>query len=151
MSQHIRIHLTAAQRDELQHLIHAGESPARTQTRARILLLCDRSGGQKRTDREVATALLCSPTTVGNVRRRFSHSGLPAALYEKPRPGQAPKVTGEIEAKLIVLACSQPPAGYARWTLRLLADRVIELGYLDYISHVTVGEVLKKTNLSRGG
>jgi len=60
-------------------------------------------------------------------------------------------VTGEIEAKLIVLACSQPPAGYARWTLRLLADRVIELGYLDYISHVTVGEVLKKTNSSRGG
>ena len=77
-------------------------------------------------------------------------SGLQAALYEKPRPGQAPKVTGEIEAKLIMLACSQPPEGHARWTLRLLAGRVIELGYLDYVSHVTVGEVLKKTNSSLG-
>ena len=67
-----------------------------------------------------------------------------AALYEKPRPGQKPKVTDDIEAKLTMLACSQPPEGHARWTLRLLANRMIELEYIDYISHVTVRDVKKK-------
>jgi transposase len=99
----------------------------------------------------VAAALLCSPSTVANVRRRFNQGGLSAALYEKPRPGQKPKVTGDIEAKLTMLACSQPPEGHARWTLRLLAEQMIELEYIDYVSHVTVGEVLKKTKLSPGG
>jgi hypothetical protein len=73
-----------------------------------------------------------------------------AALYDKPRPGAAPRFTGEVEAQLTMLACSQPPAGHARWTLRLLADQMIELGYVEYISHVTVRELLKKTNSSRG-
>ena len=150
MGQPIRIHLTTEQRTELERLTRAGHSPARTQTRARIPLLCDRTGGQKRTDEQVAAALLCSRGTVANVRRRFSQGGLPAALYDKPRPGQAPKITGDIEAQLTLLACSQPPEGYARWTLRLLAERMIELEYVDYVSHVTVGEVLKKTNLSPG-
>lgn len=145
MGQHIPIYLTTEQRNELERLIRTGHSPARTQTRARILLLSDRSDGQKRTAREVAAALLCSPSTVAHVRHRFNQEGLQAALYDKPRPGQKPKVTGDIEAKLTMLACSQPPEGYARWTLRLLAERMIELEYIDYISHVTVGEVLKKT------
>jgi len=145
MGKHIPIYLTTEQRNELERLIRTGHSPARTQTRARILLLSDRSDGQKRTAREVAAALLCSPSTVAHVRHRFNQEGLQAALYDKPRPGQKPKVTGDIEAKLTMLACSQPPAGHARWTLRLLADRMIELEYIDYISHVTVGEVLKKT------
>jgi len=145
MGKHIPIYLTTEQRNELERLIRTGHSPARTQTRARILLLSDRSDGQKRTAREVAAALLCSPSTVANVRHRFNQEGLQAALYDKPRPGQKPKVTGDIEAKLTMLACSQPPEGHARWTLRLLADRMIELEYIDYISHVTVGEVLKKT------
>jgi transposase len=150
MGQHIPVHLTTEQRDELAGLIRAGHSPARTQTRARILLLSDQSKGQKRTAREVAAALLCSPSTVANVRHRFNRSGLQAALYDKPRPGQKPKVTGDLEAKLTMLACSQPPAGHARWTLRLLAEYMVELEYIDYISHVTVGEVLKKTKLSLG-
>ena len=94
---------------------------------------------------------MCDKTTVVNVRRRFLTGGLPAALYDKPRPGAKPKVTGEIEAQLIRLACSTPPEGRGRWTLRLLAERLVELEYVDYISHVTVGEVLKKTNLSLGG
>lgn len=145
MGKHIPIYLTTEQRNELERLIRTGHSPARTQTRARILLLSDRSDGQKRTAREVAAALLCSPSTVAHVRHRFNQEGLQAALYDKPRPGQKPKVTGDIEAKLTMLACSQPPEGYARWTLRLLAERMIELEYIDYISHVTVGEVLKKT------
>jgi transposase len=151
MGKHIHINLSDEQRQELEHLIRTGNAPARTYTRARILLLTDRSQGQKRTDGEVAAALLCSQGTVANVRRRFHAGGLAAALYDKPRPGAQPKFTGEMEAKLTMLACSDPPAGHARWTLRLLAEQMIELGYVEYISHVTVGERLKKTNLSLGG
>jgi len=151
MSKQSRINLTTEQRAELESFIRTGNSPARSQTRARILLLADRSHGQERTDEQVAQAALCSPHTVLNIRHRFHEAGLPAALYDKPRPGQPPKLTGELEAKLTVLACSSPPEGEARWTLRLLAERMIELGYVDYVSHVTVGEWLKKMNLSLGG
>jgi transposase len=151
MSKESRINLTTEQRAELESFIHTGNSPARSQTRARILLMADRSQGQERTDEEVAQAVLCSKHTVLNIRHRFHAAGLPAALYDKPRPGQPPKLTGELEVKLTVLACSNPPAGKARWTLRLLAERMIELGYVDYVSHVTVGEWLKKMNLSLGG
>jgi transposase len=150
MSKHRHIELTEEQRTELEQLIRTGDAPARTHTRARILLLSDRSQGQKRTDQDVAEAALCSKSTVGNVRRRFLAGGLPLALYDKGWPGPTPKFTGEIEAKLTMLACSNAPEGAARWTLRLLADKLIELGYVDYISHVTVGELLKKTNSSLG-
>ncbi len=84
------------------------------------------------------------------MRRRYLDEGLTAALHDKPRPGAAPKITGEIEAQLVTLACSAPPAGEARWTLRLLAEKLIELGEVDYVSHVTVREVLKKTYSSLG-
>jgi putative transposase len=150
MGKHLHIELTEDQRTELEQLIHAGNAPARKQTRARILLLSDRSHGQKRTDQEVADAALCSISTVRSIRRRFVAGGLPKALNDKGWPGGTPKFTGEVEAKLTVLACSDPPEGAARWTLRLLADRMIELGYVEYISHVTVRELLKKTGLSLG-
>jgi transposase len=116
-----------------------------------VLWLSDRSQGQRRTDGEVAAAALCSLNTVRNVRRRYLDEGLTAALEDKPRPGAAPKISGEIEAHLVMLTCSTPPAGEARWTLRLLAEQLIELGEVDYVSHVTVREVLKKTGSSRGG
>ena len=150
MGKHQHIELTESQRQELEQVIHAGNASARTQTRARILLLSDRSQGQKRTDQAVADAVLCSLKTVSNIRRRFLAGGLTAALNDKGWPGATPKFTGEVEAKLIVLACSDPPAGAARWTLRLLADQMIELGYVEYISHVTVRELLKKTGSSPG-
>lgn len=150
MGKHLTIKLTETQRAELEQLIYAGNSPARKQTRARILLLSDRSCGQKRTDQEVADAVLCSTSTIRNIRRRFVACGLPAALDDKGWPGATPKFTGEVEAQLTVLACSDPPEGAARWTLRLLADRMIELGYVSYISHVTVRDLLKKTGLSLG-
>ena len=73
-----------------------------------------------------------------------------SALFDKPRPGRKPKITGYIEAKITVLACSDPPEGHTRWTLRLLADRVVELGYLSDISHVAIGERLKKTRSNPG-
>ena len=146
MGKHTHIELTSEQRTELEKLIRTGNAPARTHTRARILLLSDRSQGQKRTDQEVADAVLCCKNTVINVRRRFLCGGLQAALYDKGRPGAPPKFTGEVEAKLTMLACSEPPEGAARWTLRLLADKMVELKYVDSISHVTVGEMLKKRN-----
>jgi transposase len=151
MGKHTHIALTAEQRTELEQLIRTGSTPARTNTRARILLLSDRSQGQKRTDQEVAKAALCCKSTVINVRRRFLSGGLHAALYDKDRPGAPPKFTGEVEARLTMLACSDPPEGAARWTLRLLADKMVELGYVDSISYVTVRELLKKTGSSPGG
>jgi hypothetical protein len=146
MGKHTQIELAKEQRTELEQLIRSGHAPARTHTRARILLLSDRSQGQKRTDQAVADAVLCSLKTVRNIRRRFLAGGVTVALNDKGWPGATPKFTGEVEAKLTVLACSDPPDGFARWTLRLLADQMIELGYVEYISHVTVRELLKKTS-----
>jgi hypothetical protein len=145
MGKHQPVELTANQRQELDHVIHAGNASARSQTRARILLLSDRSQGQKRTDQVVADAVVCSLKTVRNIRHRFLAGGVTVALNDKGWPGATPKFTGEVEAQLTVLACSDPPDGFARWTLRLLADQMIELGYVAYISHVTVRELLKKT------
>jgi transposase len=150
MSPHIPLYLTPEQRSELETSIKSGNAPARVQTRARILLLADRSQGQFRTDKEIAHALLCSTATVANVRHRFLQEGLAAALVEKPRPGRAPKITGDIEAQITVLACSDPPEGQARWTVRLLTSRVIERGLLDAIDHTTLWERLKKTKSSPG-
>ncbi len=150
MSQHIPLYLTSEQRAELETGLTSGTAPARVQTRARILLLSDRSQGQFRTDKEVAEVLLCSTATVVNVRRRFLKEGLTAALVEKPRPGRAPKITGDIEAQIAVIACSDPPEGHARWTVRLLTSRVIELGLVDALDHTTVWERLKKTRSNPG-
>jgi hypothetical protein len=146
MSKHITIALTDDQRTPLNTLIRSGSAPARTHTRARILLLLDRNQAAPCTDEAITKALRCHRNTVGNVRRRFVAGGLPAALYHKLLPPRAPKkLTGEVEAHLIALACSAPPEGQQRWTLRLLADRLVALGLVDSISHVAVGARLKKT------
>jgi hypothetical protein len=144
------VELSAEERQELEALIRAGNAPARTQTRVRILLLSDRSQAKPKTGKEIASALLCAPPTVANIRRKYSEGGIAKALYDRPRPGQAPKITGEIEAQLITLACSRPPEGRARWTLQLLADKLVELKLLDNISDVAVMKKLKKMNLSLG-
>ena len=144
------LHLTKEQRTHLESLIKSGSAPARVQTRARILLLTDRSQGQKLTDQQIADALLCSKPTVWRIRQLCVNEGMEAALYDKPRPGRTPKITGDIEAKLTVLACSDPPEGHGQWTLRLLADQIVELGYIDSISHVAIYDRLKKTKLSLG-
>jgi hypothetical protein len=150
MSEHVVVRLTAEERSQLEALTRTGSAPARVQTRARILLLADRSQGQARPVREVSAALLCSPTTVVTVRRQFAQGGLGAALYEEARPGAMPKITGDVEAQTTLLAYSDPPEGQARWTVRLLAERVVELGYVESISHVAVWERLKKTRSSPG-
>lgn len=150
MGQHRHLQLNDQERAALEALLDGTEASVREKRRAQILLLSDRSQGKQRTDQEVAEIVRCSHGTIGNVRRRYLDESLKAALYDKPRPGAKPKVTGDVEAKLVMLACSDPPAGYARWTLRLLADEMIRLEYVDDISHVTVGAIAKKTSLNLG-
>lgn len=150
MGKHHYIQLSQAERAKLEKMIRTGREGARKQTRARILLLSDRSQGDKRTGQEVAEAALCSVSTVRRICRLYFDGGLALALNDKGWPGAKPKLTGDLEAKLTMLACSEAPAGHARWTLRLLANELVELGYVDEVSHVTVREWLKKTNLSLG-
>ena len=144
------IHLSKEDRQELERLIRSGASSARTQTRARILLLTDESQKKQKGTKEIASALMCSLPTITNIRKKFVEGGLENALYDKPRPGAIPKITGEIEAQLTMLACSAPPEGRSRWTLQLLADKLVELKLVDSISDVAVMKRLKKMNLSLG-
>jgi transposase len=144
------IHLRENERTELEQLIKSGTKSARVIARARTLLLLDRSQGKKRTIQEVVEAAMVSQGTVSNTKKRYIAGGLKEALYEKPRPGAKPKITGEVEAHLIALVCSDPPEDHDRWTFRLLADELVALDLVDSISHVAVGEALKKTNLSLG-
>lgn len=150
MDTQVQVYLTPDDRSRLERMVRSGQQAARTLTRVRILLLCDRSQDKKRTDLSIAGALQCSRTTVRSVRCRYVEGGLALALYDKERPGATPTFTGETVAQVSMLACSEPPAGQARWSLRLLADQMVELGYVESISHVTVGELLKKTNSSPG-
>lgn len=145
-----RVHLSDQQRQHLEQLIRKGQGRAREQTRARILLLADRSQGQCRTQQEVAQACLTTTFTVAAISRRFREEGLDAALKDKPRPGAKPKITGDVEAHLTLLACSSPPQDRATWTLQLLADKLVELQLVESISHTAVGQRLKKTHSSRG-
>ena len=146
----MRLHLTSQQRKQLDKLIRSGAAPARTLTKARILLLTDYSQGGHRTDQEIASVLGVSMPTIWRVRKRCVEDGLDAALHDKARCGRPPKITGDIEAQITVLACSDPPPGHAKWSLRLLADKTVELGYLDSISHVAISNRLKKTGCNPG-
>jgi hypothetical protein len=144
MSKHTFLILSSDERSFLENLIRSGSAPARVQARARILLLTDRSLGSSRTDGEVAEAVMVCPVTVGRIRQRFLSDGLEHALYDLPRPGQPPKITGDVEAQLTVLACSDPPEGHARWTLQLLADKLVELNLVQSITPVAIHKRLKK-------
>ena len=144
--------LTAEERRDLARLVSAGRRSARTLTRARILLKADQAaGGPAWDDARIADALGCGHRTVERVRQRFVERGLDAALTHKPqdRPSRERKFDGAAEARLIALACSAPPDGRARWTLKLLADKLVELEVFDTVSGETCRRVLKKTNCSR--
>ena len=136
------VDLSEEERGRLQTLIRGGRSRARTITRARVLLKAD----EGLCDDAIASALSIGSATVGRVRQRFVERGMEQALREQPRPGQARKLSGKQEAHLIAVACATPPEGRARWTLRLLAGKVVELGFASSISPETVRQVLKKTN-----
>lgn len=138
--------LTAEQRQYLAKLISSGTAPARALTRARILLKSDGSpDGPHWSYDQICTALDVSPVTLSATRQAFVQKGLEAALYrKKPEREYAPCLDGEAEAHLITLACSQAPEGRERWTLRLLAQKMVVLEYVDRVSHETVRQVLKK-------
>ena len=144
------IELSTQDKEYLLDIVTKGTSPARTILRANILLSSDKNTDKYMTVAEIANAYHTTPTTVQNVRASYCETGLEATIKRKKRetPPVPAKVTGEVEAHIIALACGEPPEGYARWSLRLLADKTVELGYIDSISHSTVSSVLKKTNLS---
>lgn len=146
------VHLAAGQRTELERMIAAGRHAAADLVHARILLKADQAdGGPAWDDRRIAEALECSAGTVAWVRKRFSLGGLDAAVHrKKPTGRQYRKLDGEQEARLVALACSEPPGGKARWTLKMLADRLVELEVVDAVSDETVRRALKKTRSSRG-
>jgi transposase len=139
--------LTAAEREQLKSLIAAGTAPARKLTHARILLKADQSPqGAGWVDEQVAEATEVSQPTVARVRKRYFEEGLEAALNRRPTNREYQrKMDGEQEARLIALACSEPPEGQARWSLRLLADKLVELEVVEGVSYQTVGRILKKT------
>jgi transposase len=148
MARKYRVTLTAEERVELEGMLGKGKADARKLTHARIRLQTDAGdGGPGRTDEQGASGLNVSTRTVERVRRRFVEDGLQASLLPKPtRRIYARVLDGAQEAHLIALACTKPPAGKRRWTFRLLAEQVVELGYAAAVSHETVRRVLKKTS-----
>jgi hypothetical protein len=146
------VRLTPAQRAELDQLIRHDGASAHQQRRARILLLTDaRTDRPRLTDAEVAAAVLVAPRTVARVRSAFATRGLDAALNRQPRTDVRPrKLAGEAEARLIALTCGDPPAGHARWTVRLLSQRLVELEIVPAVSPETVRQALKKTRCTPG-
>ena len=144
------IELSDQDKAELIDIVTKGKRPARTILRANILLASDRQNERYMTVSEISKAYHTTPTTVQTVRASYCEKGLEATINRKKRetPPVPAKVTGEVEAHVIALACGKPPEGYSKWTLRLLANRAVELGYIDSISHATISTILKKTNLS---
>lgn len=147
-----RVELSPEQRQLLKDLISSGRPTSATNRHARILLKADGGpGGPGWTDEQIALALEVSTRSVLRVRQAFAQRGLERALTRQPRRGPHPrKIDGQVEAHLIALVCSPPPPGHARWTLRLLGDRLVELVDLESVSHETVRRALKKTNSSPG-
>ncbi len=145
--------LTKTEREELQDIVRKGKHRSQKVLNALILLNCDKGRFQtKRTlNEEMATVLQISMRKIDRVKKVFVEQGLDVALNGTRGQRVYKRVAdGEVEAHLIALSCSKPPRGYARWSLRLLADRAVELNYVDHISHETVRRVLKKTKLNHG-
>ena len=149
MAKRYVVALEPRERQELERRLRAGRASARVLARARVLLKCD----DGLTDEEVVEAVGVSVGTVERVRKRFCQGGVDAALPDRPPPPRPHKrrIDGEAEARLVTLACSTPPDGRERWTLELLADRMVRLKFVDGpLSGQTVRRVLKKTSSSRG-
>ena len=141
-----KVELSEEERALLLKIVKTGKSPAKAIMRSNILLATDDKRSPKLPIREVAEIFGVSPNTVNIIRKSYAEKGLDSTIKRKKRenPPVAPKITGEIEAKIIALSCSEPPEGYCRWTIRLLTKRVIELGYIETIGRTSVNEVLKK-------
>ena len=147
--------LEKQERDDLAEITRKGSHRSQKVINALILLNCDEGefNERKASGEAIAGILRISMRKVDRVKRRFVEEGLEAALGGRQgrRPTYLRKADGEFEARLVALSCGEPPEGHAQWSLRLLADRAVELDYIDSVSHETVRRVLKKTNSSRGG
>jgi transposase len=146
------IQLTRSEVEELMSIINKGSHTSQTFRTAYILLNCDEGEySEKVTNEQLSKVLKIGMRTIDRVKKKFVEEGLDATLERRPTTRiYERKVDGDLEAKLVTLCCSDPPKGYAKWSLRLLADKMVELKYVESISYVTVREVLKKTNLSLG-
>lgn len=140
------VELSKEERAQVRDLLRRGKAPARKLRRAHSLVLADKG----LTDEKIASTLEVGRSTVERTRKKFVEKGLEWALEERDRPGQPRKMDGKQEAFLVALACSDPPKGRSRWTLRLLAGRIMELGVVEEISHETVRRALKQTTRSPG-
>ena len=149
---HYHVKLTESEVEELHGIINKGSHTSQTFRTAYILLNCDEGEfSEKVTNEQISKVLKIGMRTIDRVKKRFIEEGIEGCLerqattriYEK-------KIDGDIEAKIVTLCCSEPPKGYARWSLRLLADKMVALNYIDSISYVAVGNILKKMNLSLG-
>lgn len=152
MEKRYRVTLKEQERHDLRKMVATGKGAAKKLVRARILLLADQAdGGAAKSDPEIVDALGCGRATVERVRKQFVEEGLDVVL-QPPRSVRVfePRLDGKAEAHLVALACSAPPEGRARWTLRLLADRLVVLEYVDSVSYETVRRTLKKTCSNRG-
>lgn len=152
MEKRYRVTLLEEERQELQSMVSAGKAAARKLVRARILLLADQAdGGPGKPDQEIADALGCGRATIGRTRQQFVEEGMEAALNPKPTTRiYQRRLDGKAEAHLVALACGAPPEGRAHWPLRLLADRMVGLGYVESVCHEAVRQTLKKMNSSLG-
>lgn len=146
------IKLTEEEVCHLQDIISKGTHSSQTLRVAYILLNCDEGDySDKVTNEQISQVLKVSMRTIDRVKKRFIEEGLDEVLERRPTSRvYDKKADGELEAKLVTLCCSEPPKGYAKWSLRLLADKLVELNYVESISYVTVRNMLKKTNLSLG-
>lgn len=146
------IKLTKPEVEELMVIINKGSHTSQTFRVAYILLNCDEGKySEKVTNEQISKVLKVGMRTIDRVKKKFIEEGLEAVLERRPTARvYEKKMDGDTEAKLITLCCSEPPKGFARWSLRLLADKMVELKYVESITHVTVRSVLKKTNLSLG-
>ena len=147
-----RVTLTETERADLERMVSRGKTAARKLTHARILLLADDSLGDEHPDEQIVAALGTSLRTVARVRQQLVTQGVDVALQRRrqpPRPDKI-KIKGEVEQRLIELACSDPPVGRCHWTVQLLADELVVLGLVDRIGVETVRQALKKTTSSRG-
>lgn len=138
--------------DELTAIINKGSHSSHTFRTAYVLLNCDEGGySDKVTNDQISKVLKIGMRTIDRIKKRFIEEGLEGALQRKPSSRiYEKKIDGDVEAKLVQLCCSKPPSGHSKWSLRLLADKMVELKYVDSISYVAVGNTLKKMNLSLG-
>ena len=146
------IKLTKSEVEELRSIINKGSHTTQTFRAAYILLNCDEGKySEKVTNEQISQVLKIGMRTIDRVKKKFVEGGLEGVLERSPTKRiYETKMDGDTEAKLVTLCCSEPPKGFAKWSLRLLADKMVELKYLESVSHVTVRSVLKKTNLNRG-